>query len=65
MLTQEDLKALQSMIENIVDKKLDEKLEPIKQDLEEIKENAEITREATNYLLGLVEGKEKAIRKLM
>lgn len=65
MLTQEDLQALQSMIENIVDKKLDEKLEPIKQDLEEIKENAEITRNATNYLLDLVEGKEKAILKLM
>jgi len=46
-LTTEDLKA----ISDLMDKKLEEKLAPIKEDIEIIKEDVEITREASNKML--------------
>lgn len=46
-LTAEDLKA----ISDLMDKKLEEKLAPIKEDIEIIKEDVEITREASNKML--------------
>lgn len=46
MLTKEDLQALQVMMETVIDKKL----EPIKQDLSEVKGSLAEVREATNYI---------------
>ena len=57
MLTQEDLQAIRAIMR--------EETDPIKQDIAEMKESLAEVREATNYLLELVDGKEKAIRKLM
>lgn len=75
MLTQEDLQALQTMMETTIDKKLepingrldtiDGRLDTIENDMEEVKKSLAEVREATNYLLELVDGKEKAIRKLI
>lgn len=47
MLTSEDIKILSQLM----DEKLDEKLKPIKEQLEEIKEDTEITRIATNEVI--------------
>ena len=55
MLTKEDIQ----LISQLLDEKFDEKLKPINERLDTIEENTEITREATNYLLELVDGKEK------
>ena len=57
MLTKDDLQAIRAIMR--------EETDPIKQDMAEIKESLAEVREATNYLLELVDGKEKAIRKLM
>ena len=75
MLTQEDLQALQTMMETTIDKKLetingrldaiDGRLDTIENDMAEVKKSLAEVREATNYLLELVDGKEKAIRKLI
>ena len=75
MLTQEDLQALQTMMETTIDKKLepingrldaiDVRLDAIENDMAEVKKSLAEVREATNYLLELVDGKEKAIRKLI
>lgn len=75
MLTQEDLQALQAMMETTIDKKLepingrldaiDGRLDTIENDMAEVKKSLAEVREATNYLLELVDGKEKAIRKLI
>lgn len=75
MLTQEDLQALQTMMETTIDKKLepingrldaiDVRLDTIENDMAEVKKSLAEVREATNYLLELVDGKEKAIRKLI
>lgn len=75
MLTQEDLQALQTMMETPIDKKLepingrlnaiDGRLVTIENDMAEVKKSLAEVREATNYLLELVDGKEKAIRKLI
>ena len=75
MLTQEDLQALLTMMENTIDKKLepingrldaiDVRLDTIENDMAEVKKSLAEVREATNYLLELVDGKEKAIRKLI
>ena len=82
MLTQEDLQALQTMMETTIDKKLepingrldaidvrldtiDGRLDTIENDMAEVKKSLAEVREATNYLLELVDCKEKAIRKLI
>lgn len=74
MLTQEDLQALQTMMETTIDKKLEpingrldaiDGLDTIENDMAEVKKSLAEVREATNYLLELVDGKEKAIRKLI
>ena len=75
MLTQEDLQALQTMMETTIDKKLepingrldaiDVRLDTIENDMAEVKKSLAEVRETTNYLLELVDGKEKAIRKLI
>ena len=75
MLTQEDLQALQTRMETTIDKKLepingrldaiDVRLDTIENDMAEVKKSLAEVREATNYLLELVDGKEKAIRKLI
>lgn len=75
MLTQGDLQALQTMMETTIDKKLepingrldaiDGRLDTIENDMAEVKKSLAEVREATNYLLELVDGKEKAIRKLI
>ena len=75
MLTQEDLQALQTMMETTIDKKLepingrldaiDGRLDTIENDMAEVKKSLAEVREATNYLLELVDSKEKAIRKLI
>lgn len=75
MLTQEDLQALQTMMETTIDKKLEPingrldaingRLDTIENDMAEVKKSLAEVREATNYLLELVDGKEKAIRKLI
>ena len=75
MLTQEDLQALQTMMETTIDKKLepingrldaiDGRLDTIENDMAEVKKSLAEVREATNYLLELVDGKETAIRKLI
>ena len=57
MLTQEDLQAIRAIMK--------EETDPIKQNIVEMKESLTEVREAANYLLELVDGKEKAIRKLM
>lgn len=68
MLTQEDMKALQTMMETVIDKKLEPinaRLDRIEEDLAEVRENAEITRGATNYLVEWVEGLEKKVDRAM
>ena len=71
MLTQEDLQAIQTMLEKTITpiterlNRIEGRLENVEERLEKVEENTEITREATNYLLDLVEGKENAIKKLM
>lgn len=57
MLTKEDLQALQVMMETVIDKKL----EPIKQDLSEVKGSLAEVREATNYIAEWVETVENKV----
>ena len=55
-------------IETLFDKKLEpinNRLDSIETNMAEMKESLAEVREAANYLLDLVDGKEKAIRKLM
>ena len=54
-------------IETLFDKKLEpinNRLDSIETNMAEMKESLAEVREAANYLLDLVDGKEKAIRKL-
>ena len=44
---------------------IDGRLDTIENDMAEVKKSLAEVREATNYLLELVDGKEKAIRKLI
>ena len=44
---------------------IDVRLDTIENDMAEVKKSLAEVREATNYLLELVDGKEKAIRKLI
>ena len=63
MLTQEDM----HLLEALFDKKLEpinNSLDSIETNMAEMKESLAEVREAANYLLDLVDGKEKAIRKL-
>lgn len=61
MLTQEDLKALSSLMDNKLEP-INKRLDHIEETLEEVKEDGKITREVTNMLVQWVEfyyGKEK------
>ena len=63
MLTQEDMQLLEALF----DKKLEpinNRLDSIETNMAEMKESLAEVREAANYLLDLVDGKEKTIRKL-
>ena len=63
MLTQEDLQAL----ETLFDKKLepiDARLDKIETSITEIKEYAEVTRDALNYLIEQTDNQNDKIRKI-
>lgn len=74
MLTQEDLQALQSMMETTIDKKLEpingrldkieNRLDNIESSITEIKEYAEVTRDALNYLIEQTDNQNDKIRKI-
>ncbi len=55
MLTKEDLELLSQMLDEKLDKKFDEKLAPIYQELNEIKEEAHITRVSLNSVLECID----------
>ncbi len=63
MLTQEDLQAL----ETLFDKKLEPinaRLDKIETSITEIKEYAEVTRDALNYLIEQTDNQNDKIRKI-
>lgn len=78
MLTQEDLQILETLFDKKLEPinarldrmddrfdRMDARLDRIEEDLAEVRENAEITRGATNYLVEWVEGLEKKVDRAM